>query len=127
MPPDAIRHNRALAGAPDDAPFAADDIAFHRALVTAQSSPRLSRMHESLMGEIELCIGQVQANALWRPADIALQHAHILDAVVAGDAPRATRLVHEHIEGSRDRLLAHVDAATLEQTPPHDPDRKVPR
>ncbi|BDZ52161.1 hypothetical protein GCM10025867_44020 [Frondihabitans sucicola] len=39
VPPDAILHNRALATAPDDAPFAADDIAFHRALVTAQSSP----------------------------------------------------------------------------------------
>lgn len=111
VPADAILHNRALAQAPDDAPFAADDIAFHRALVTAQSSPRLTRMHESLMGEIELCIGQVQANALWRPADIAAQHARVLEAVVAGDADLASRLVREHIETSRDRLLEHVDAA----------------
>lgn len=109
VPPDAILHNRALATAPDDAPFAADDIAFHRALVTAQSSPRLARMHESLMGEIELCIGQVQANALWRPADIAAQHAHVLEAVVAGDSVLASRLVREHIATSRDRLLEHVD------------------
>ena len=109
VPPDAVRSNRALASAPDHAPFAADDIAFHRALVKAQPSPRLTRMHESLMGEIELCIGQVQANALWRPADIAAQHAHVLDAVVAGDPALAARLVREHIETSRDRLLQHVD------------------
>ncbi|GAA4681203.1 GntR family transcriptional regulator [Frondihabitans cladoniiphilus] len=111
VPPDAVRSNRALAEAPDDAPFAADDIAFHRALVVAQSSPRLTRMHDSLMGEIELCIGQVQANALWRPADIAAQHARVLDAVVAGDPALAARLVREHILTSRDRLLEHVDRA----------------
>ncbi|BDZ52162.1 hypothetical protein GCM10025867_44030 [Frondihabitans sucicola] len=78
-------------------------------------------MHESLMGEIELCIGQVQANALWPPADIAAQHAHILEAVVAGDPAVASRLVREHIQTSRDRLLAHVDAATLHH------DRKAPQ
>jgi len=110
VPADAVRHNRALAEAPDEAPFAGSDIAFHRALVIGQGSPRLARMHESLMGEIELCIGQVAANALWRPADIAAQHERVLDAVVAGDPELAARLVREHIETSRDRLLAHVDA-----------------
>jgi len=117
VPPDAVRSNRALAAAPDDAPFAADDIAFHRALVASQPSLRLTRMHESLMGEIELCIGQVQANALWRPSDIAAQHAHVLEAVVSGDADRASRLVREHIVSSRDRLLEHVDAATTPTDP----------
>ncbi|GAA4265831.1 GntR family transcriptional regulator [Frondihabitans peucedani] len=110
VPDGAILHNRALADAPDDASFAADDIAFHRALVEAQSSLRLARMHQGLMGEIELCIGQVQANALWRPADIAAQHARVLDAVVASDPELAARLVREHILSSRDRLLEHVDA-----------------
>lgn len=110
VPEGAILHNRALADGPDDASFAADDIAFHRALVEGQSSPRLARMHQGLMGEIELCIGQVQANALWRPADIAAQHARVLDAVVASDPELAARLVREHILSSRDRLLEHVDA-----------------
>jgi DNA-binding GntR family transcriptional regulator len=116
VPSEAVRHNRALEGAPDDSPFAADDIAFHRALVTAGPSPRLARMHESLMGEIELCIGQVQANALWRPADIATQHSLILAAVVAGEAEQASLLVREHILASRDRLLEHVDQATEAST-----------
>jgi DNA-binding GntR family transcriptional regulator len=123
VPAEAIRHNRALAAAPDDAPFATDDIAFHRALVTAHSSPRLSRMHESLMGEIELCIGQVEANALLRPAEIAAQHARVLEAVVDGDAERASRLVREHIISSRDRLLEHVDAQRRLPRRPAAPDR----
>lgn len=119
VPPDAVRHNRALEGAPDDSPFAADDIAFHRALVLAQPSPRLARMHASLMGEIELCIGQVQANALWRPVDIAHQHARILAAVVDGDPQQASLLVREHILTSRDRLLDHVDQAHTDPTHQH--------
>ncbi|MEP6482530.1 MAG: GntR family transcriptional regulator, partial [Rhodoglobus sp.] len=55
-----VAHRDILAG--DD--FAEHDILFHRALVAGQRSPRLARMHELLMGEIELCIGQVQAAQL---------------------------------------------------------------
>ncbi|RKR76598.1 GntR family transcriptional regulator [Frondihabitans australicus] len=113
VPPAAVAHNRALELAPDEAPFAADDIAFHRALVSAAGSPRLTRMHDALMGEIELCIGQVDANSLWPPSDIAGQHSLILRAVVSGTPDEAARLVREHIETSRDRLLDHVDRATL--------------
>lgn len=113
VPADAVESNRALAAAPAHASFAADDIRFHRALVAAQPSPRLTRMHEALMGEIELCIGQVDALSLWPPAEIAAQHARILSAVVDADPALASRLVREHIETSRDRLLDHVDRATL--------------
>jgi DNA-binding GntR family transcriptional regulator len=106
-----IAHRSLQAGAESDSPFAALDIAFHRALVTGQSSSRLIRMHSLLMGEIELCIGQVQANQLRTAADVAKQHQGILDAVTAGDAGLAERLTREHIDESRDRLLEHVDGA----------------
>jgi len=94
--------------------FATHDIAFHRALVAGQPSPRLARMHSLLMGEIELCIGQVQANQLLTAAEVGAQHQGILDAVTAGDAERAARLTREHITGARDRLLAHFDATSPE-------------
>jgi DNA-binding GntR family transcriptional regulator len=64
-------------------------------------------MHELLMGEIELCIGQVQAAHLLTATEIGAQHQGILDAITAGDATTASRLTTEHITGSRDRLLAH--------------------
>ena len=89
--------------------FATHDIAFHRALVAAQPSPRLARMHALLMGEIELCIGQVQAGGLLTATEVGAQHQGILDAVTAGDADLAARLTREHIAGARDRLLDHFD------------------
>jgi DNA-binding GntR family transcriptional regulator len=93
-----------------DGAFAEEDIAFHRELVAGQPSPRLARLHSLLMGEIELCIGQVQAHHLLTAQDVAQQHQRILDAVTAGDATRAGRLTREHIDGSRERLLAHYDS-----------------
>ena len=107
VPVDAMTAHRALLASDGD--FAHDDIAFHRALVAGQPSPRLARMHALLMGEIELCIGQVQAAHLLTAAEIGAQHQAILDAITAGDSAAASRLTREHIAGSRDRLLAHLD------------------
>jgi DNA-binding GntR family transcriptional regulator len=110
IPAEALSAHRALlAGVPHEEPFAALDIAFHRALVTGQSSPRLARMHALLMGEIELCIGQVQASHLRTAQDVASQHQGILDAVTAGDSEAAERLTRQHIDQTRDLLLDHVD------------------
>lgn len=112
IPAEALAAHRALqASADSDEPFASLDIAFHRALVTGQSSPRLVRMHSLLMGEIELCIGQVQANHLRTASDVSVQHQGILDAVTAGDSALAERLTREHINESRERLLDHMDGA----------------
>lgn len=109
----------ALAGGPSaSAPLARADIAFHRALVEAQPSPRLARLHALLMGEIELCTGQVQSHRLLALADVVDQHQSILDAVAGGDAERAATLTRAHIEGARDRLLAHYDATHPHQTHP---------
>ena len=91
------------------APLARADIAFHRALVEAQRSPRLARLHALLMGEIELCTGQVQAHRLLALDDVVAQHQGILDAVAAADPELAGTLTRAHIEGARDRLLARYD------------------
>jgi DNA-binding GntR family transcriptional regulator len=93
----------------DRVAIARTDIDFHRALVLAQQSPRLSRLHSLIMGEIELCIGQVQAHQLIRPADVAEQHQGILDAVAVGNIALAGRLTREHIFNARDRLLRKYD------------------
>ena len=105
IPAAAVAAHRALTTTED---FAQHDIAFHRALVAGQPSPRLTRLHELLMGEIELCIGQVQAAHLLSSAEIARQHQGILDAITSGDADAAARLTRDHIVGARDRLLART-------------------
>lgn len=106
IPADAVAAHRALTTTED---FARHDIAFHRALVAGQPSPRLTHLHALLMGEIELCIGQVQAAHLLTATEVARQHQRILDAIVAGDPDAAAALTREHIAAARDALLAHVD------------------
>ncbi|QNE45576.1 GntR family transcriptional regulator [Glaciihabitans sp. INWT7] len=96
------------------AALARTDLDFHRQLVVAQHSPRLAKMHSLLMGEIELCIGQVQSHQLIQPSDVAFQHQGILDAVAAGNGALASRLTREHIEGARDRLLQKYDREVSE-------------
>jgi DNA-binding GntR family transcriptional regulator len=90
--------------------FARADVTFHRELVVGQRSPRLTRMHALIMGEVELCIGQLQAHQLLRASEVAEQHQGILDAVQLGDEGLTRALTRQHIETSRDRLLAKYDA-----------------
>lgn len=106
IPAAALAAHRELAATED---FADADIRFHRALVAGQPSPRLARLHALLMGEVELCIGQVQAAQLLSPAEITAQHQAILDAITAGDADAAAALTRAHIDGARDALLTHLE------------------
>jgi len=92
-----------------DASYAPADIAFHRALVQGSPSTRLPKLHELLMGEIELAIAQVEAHRLRSVAEVTSEHGRILDAVAAGDPAHAGALARAHILASRDRLLAHYD------------------
>ncbi|MFP5290123.1 MAG: GntR family transcriptional regulator [Actinomycetes bacterium] len=108
---EAAQRELESATAADSGPLARADIALHRALVEGQPSPRLARLHALLMGEIELCTGQVQAHRLLALDDVIAQHRGILAAVAAGDVDAAGRLTRAHIEGARDRLLARYDAA----------------
>jgi len=107
IPAPALAAHRALASSEA---FAAHDVAFHRALVSGQSNSRLTRMHELIMGEVELCIGQVQAAQLLSAPEVARQHQAILDAITSGNSDAAAELTRTHICGARDRLLAHVDS-----------------
>ena len=63
-----------------DASYAPADIAFHRALVQGSPSTRLPKLHELLMGEIELAIAQVEAHRLRSVTEVAAEHGRILDA-----------------------------------------------
>lgn len=111
IPAEALAAHRELLGVAraGGGGFAGPDAAFHRALVAGSPSPRLARMHGALMGEIELCIGQVQANHLLDVTDVAAQHQRILDAVTAGDQTAAADLARAHIDAAGSALLAHYD------------------
>ena len=110
IPADALAaHRELLEIARTGGAFAAQDAAFHRTLASGSPSSRLARMHAALMGEIELCIGQVQALHLLPVTEVAAQHQRILDAVTAGDADAAADLARAHIDAAGAALLAHYD------------------
>lgn len=85
--------------------FAEPDLAFHQALVAGLGSPRLTRMHDLILGEVELCMGQLEAHKLIGPVDIIKQHQGVLDAIESRDPELAAFLIRRHIANARDRLL----------------------
>ena len=70
--------------------------AFHDTLGAATHNERLQRAVRELGSEIFLPVAQVQDDPLL--SEIRALHEGILDAVRAGDAARAERLMREHLE-----------------------------
>ena len=89
--------------------FAAADLMFHQALVAAIGSARMTRMHDLILGEVELCMGQLEIHRLVSVVDVLKQHQGILDAIESRDAELAVFLMRRHILGARDRLLTGFD------------------
>lgn len=77
------------------------DIDFHSGLVSASGSKRLGRMHDIIVGEILLTIGNA-GHQRASIADVAAEHAAVLEALHEHDADTAVA-----------RLKAHLDAAHL--------------
>jgi DNA-binding GntR family transcriptional regulator len=73
------------------------DFAFHRALLAAVGSPRLSRLHASLEGEIRLCIAQLRP-AWHTPGALAEEHRQVLEGILAGSVEAAEARMREHLE-----------------------------
>jgi DNA-binding GntR family transcriptional regulator len=84
------------------------DVEFHRALVAATASGRLQRMHQTVMGEAELCISQVRLNSLVDLQDLTGRHADILDAIRNGDPDGAVTALRADLDGCRVMLLQHA-------------------
>lgn len=80
------------------------DIAFHTALVRGVGSVRLSRMFETIAGEIQLSMGLYQAHKTAKPASVAHEHDAILAAIADGDQEAAERRVREHLQHAADRV-----------------------
>ena len=76
-----------------------DALAFHRELISAVESPRLDRAFAALEAEWALCFAQVKQTRGGLPGKRVVEHREIFDAIVAGDADHATRLMREHLEG----------------------------
>lgn len=94
------------------------DIAFHSSLVDAVGSKRLSRMHELIMGEVHLTMGQFQAHRTTDPRTVAAEHAAILTAIETGDPAAAADHLSAHLRAAQDRLVARLARDEQAQEPP---------
>lgn len=111
------RIERAVAGN-DFAHQVEADIAFHTALVDAVGSKRLSRMHELIMGEVHLTMGQFQAHRTTDPRTVAAEHDAILAAIDAGDQDTAAGHLATHLRAAQDRLVARLTRDEQAHEPP---------
>ena len=85
------------------------DIRFHRELVAAAGSTRLSKLYDTIITEVKLCIFQTR-NYVKIPNKHNASHREIVDALCSGDKKTTTDLLKDHIEHVIKRYCAGLIA-----------------
>ena len=80
------------------------DIRFHEELVQLSQSPRLSRVHRTVMTETRMCIHAL-ADSYELSDDRVAEHRAIAAAIAAGDSAAADRLMIDHMQDAVVRLV----------------------
>jgi DNA-binding GntR family transcriptional regulator len=88
-------------------------IHFHLGLVEALGSPRLNRLFGTLMGEMRLCMAQMNYRRLLDAPAIAAEHKHILEQIAAGDPEGAVAALEEHLRRAENRLVPLLEDIQL--------------
>jgi DNA-binding GntR family transcriptional regulator len=79
------------------------DLRFHEVLVAASGSPRLMRMHGTLLVETRMCMTELERT--YRYLDqVVEEHGALVDAIGAGDEARLLPLIEAHMEDALRRL-----------------------
>ncbi|MGH3447293.1 MAG: GntR family transcriptional regulator [Nocardioidaceae bacterium] len=86
------------------------DIEFHECLVSMAQSPRLSRMHNTLLTETRMCINALRGT--YPSPDVRVpEHHTIAEAFTAGDPDLVDRLLVAHMDDAVERLSTVVPPA----------------
>ena len=93
------------------------DIEFHRALVDAAGSPRLSATVATLLIETRLCTYSLDGEFRVR-ADMPDSHAEIIAAVAARDEPALLAVIERHMTEAAARLTAPTEVGTISSPAP---------
>ena len=100
-----------MIGTPIDAPWSVSrdaDLAFHRELVDALGSARISRTYGSLMTELRLCL-LVEDFPSKDHKQNASHHLKILEVIESGDTKAAVDLMTDHLVGSCEETVAALE------------------
>jgi DNA-binding GntR family transcriptional regulator len=109
---DAVKDLAAVTDSGSLAALVEPDVRFHRELVDALASPRLSRLHATVMGEMRLCMAQLQAHRLLRPEEIVAEHELILERIALGDTEGAAAAGVAHLDRACCQLTQHLNQAS---------------
>lgn len=102
----ALERNRAAIGTPD---FGPTDIAFHQALVAILGNPVVLSLHEMFVSEVLKLRAEAPDHDTDRSAEDARtfeEHRAVYQAILDGDAARATDLLDQHLARSYRKRLA---------------------
>ena len=80
------------------------DLEFHRSLVAASGSSRLTRAFEPMYAETRMLLAHMEIH-YERRADLVDEHRAIVEAIQAGDRKLIERLVHGHMSDSVTKLV----------------------
>ncbi|UVE94552.1 GntR family transcriptional regulator [Dietzia sp. B32] len=101
----AVDAMAALYDEPRSAAMVAADLDFHHALVESARSPRLSRVHETVLVETSMCLHAMRSTYSDAESRLA-EHRAIADAVRAVDPSRARSLLVDHMRDGHARVRA---------------------
>jgi DNA-binding GntR family transcriptional regulator len=81
------------------------DMRFHRAIMDAAGSERMTRAYAALQSEIELCMIQLRPH-YDRPEQVAQEHRELLEPLVNGDVAEAERRFRVHLDDAAHNLTS---------------------
>ncbi|MGF6832511.1 DNA-binding GntR family transcriptional regulator [Paenarthrobacter sp. TE4293] len=91
------------------------DVAFHERLVAMAASPRLSRMHGTLLTETRMCLNRLEGRYPDESVRVA-EHRHIAEALKDGKTELLMKLLDAHKDDALARLLTEKPSAATLQT-----------
>jgi DNA-binding GntR family transcriptional regulator len=80
------------------------DLRFHEVLVRESKSPRLARMHVTLLAETRMCMTALE-ETYRDPSAVAQEHSLIVDAIAGGDASQVLQRIEDHMQDALQRLV----------------------
>lgn len=85
------------------------DISFHEALVRLAGSPRLSRVHDTLVTETRMCLSALE-QLDFPIAERVAEHRRIAQAILEGDVPALHGALAEHMDSAIAQLIDPLPA-----------------
>ncbi len=101
---EAVREMEKAAATPDGEAITEADMRFHALLVQLSGSPRLKKMHDTLLTETQMCLNALKSTYATADNRIA-EHRGIAEAISLGDADLAHKLMSEHMDDALMRLI----------------------